>query len=117
MSQFRYMIKDNKIYLELILEAINKVEIFVSGLSFENFVVDSKTQSAVLMQFHVIGELVKKIPEDIKNSIEIPWKEIAGFRDIISHDYFNVDSSFVWETILKDLPELKLKIRNYLEIK
>lgn len=108
------MIKDKTIYIKLILESIEKIEFFITDLSYEQFAIDLKTQSAVLMQFHVIGELVKKTPDEIKNKIDIPWREISGFRDIISHDYFNVDNSFVWETILKDLPELKLKISDYL---
>jgi len=57
------MVKDNDIYLKLIIESINKIELFVEKINFEEFVNDSKTQSAVLMQFHVIGELAKKIPE------------------------------------------------------
>lgn len=108
------MVKDGKIYLKLILESIDKIDLFLNDLSFDQFCDDQKTQSAVLMQFQVIGEISKKIPNDIKDEIELPWKEISGFRDIISHDYFNVDLEFVWQTLEKDIPELKNKIVNFL---
>jgi uncharacterized protein with HEPN domain len=104
------MVKDNKIYISLILDSVSKIESFVEGFSFEEFKKDYKTQSAVLMQFQIIGELSKKINQETKDQIDLPWKEISGFRDVISHDYFNIDSEFVWRTLEKDIPDLKEKL-------
>jgi len=67
---------------------------------------------AVLMNIAIIGESVKKIPEDVKERYpDIPWKDIAGMRDKVIHDYFGVDVNIVWETIKKDVPELEQKIK------
>jgi len=56
-----------------------------------HFLVDEKTQSAVIMQLIVIGELVKKLPESVKTQIDLPWKPIAGFRDLAVHEYFELE--------------------------
>jgi len=67
---------------------------------------------AVLMNIAIIGESVKKIPEDVKEKYpDIPWKDIAGMRDKVIHDYFGVDVNIVWETIKKNVPELEQKIK------
>lgn len=111
------MVKNEKIYLELILNSASKIEDFVFDYDLEKFKSDYKTQSAVLMQFQIIGELSKKVNEEIKNQIDLPWKEISGFRDIISHDYFNIDAEFVWQTIKNNVPELKDGIESYINDK
>ena len=83
-------------------------------MSYEKFLADSKTQSAVIMQLQVIGELAKKMPEEIKESVGIPWKQIIGMRDMVSHDYFNLDIKTVWDTATKSVPEAKQEIEKYL---
>lgn len=109
------MEKDKIVYLKLIIDSIDKIKIFVDGFDLESFSKDNKTQSAVIMQFQIIGELSKKVPDNIKDEIDIPWKQIAGFRDIISHDYFSIDTDLVWRTIEKDIPQLERHILLYLE--
>lgn len=109
------MDKDNTIYLKLILDSIKKIRAYTKDFDFKKFQKDSKTQSAVLMQFQIIGELSKKINIQTKEKIDLPWKQIAGFRDIISHDYFSLDISFAWETIQTDLKEMNTKIKNNLK--
>ncbi|MFA6405076.1 MAG: DUF86 domain-containing protein [Candidatus Paceibacterota bacterium] len=91
--------KNDKAYLLLMLDAIAKIKDFTNGMLFDNFSKDGKTQSAVIMQLQVIGELAKKVPEKIKSGINIPWKNMAGFRDMISHDYFGLDLMSVWHTV------------------
>ena len=59
------------------------------------------------MQLALIGELAKKVSAGTRETIDLPWKEIAGFRDNAIHDYFNIDLSIVWQTILEDIPVLK----------
>lgn len=111
------MIKDNSLYLKLILNSIVKIQKYVRNFDFSDFKKDEKTQSAVLMQFQIIGELSKKINKETKQDIDLPWKEIAGFRDIISHDYFSIDVSFVWETVSQDIPKLKKEITKFFKNK
>lgn len=72
---------------------------------------DSKTQSAVIMQLTVIGELVKKVSTKTKESSDIPWKEIAGFRDRAIHHYFGMDLNVIWDTVVMDVPVLKMALK------
>ena len=76
------------------LDAIAKIKSYTNEMSFDDFFSDGKTQSAVIMQLQVIGELAKKVPEEVKVVINLPWKNMAGFRDMISHDYFGYESLF-----------------------
>ena len=87
---------------------------YIPQVKFSDFENDRKTQSSVIMQLQVIGELVKKIPEDIKSSINLPWKKMAGMRDMVAHDYFSLDLEAVWNTVTKDIPELAKDINKYL---
>lgn len=68
-----------------------------------------------LMQLQVVGELAKKVPEDIRVKIELPWKQMAGLRDIVSHDYFSLDLPAVWQTARISAPDASEKIKIYLK--
>ncbi len=110
------MKRNYTLYLKDIIECINNIENFVNEMHFEEFISDDKTSSAVIRKFEIIGEAVKKIPDEIKiNYPNIPWKEIAGMRDRLIHFYFGVDYKLVWETIKKRLPELKSFIEKILQ--
>ena len=109
------MKRNYTLYLKDILQCINSIEEFVDKMDFEDFITDDKTSSAVIRKFEIIGEAVKKIPDEIKiNYPNNPWKEIAGMRDRLIHFYFGVDYKLVWETIKKRLPELKLLVEKIL---
>jgi uncharacterized protein with HEPN domain len=96
------------VYKEDIMGAILRIEEFVQGMTFEEFLLDAKTQSACLMQFIVIGETVNKLSEaytSLRPVIE--WQEIIATRNIIIHQYTKVDMKIVWHTIQTDVPHLK----------
>jgi uncharacterized protein with HEPN domain len=79
-------------YLKDILDAIKKVEQFVEGMDFEKFSLDSKTIFAVIRALEIIGEASKKIPETAKrHNLNLPWREMAGIRDKLIHEYFGMD--------------------------
>ena len=102
------MKKDCRIYLKDILEAIEKIEEFVQGMTLTEFRKDDKTSSAVIRKFEIIGEASKHIPVEVrKNFSEIPWKEMAGMRDRLIHFYMGVDYELVWDTIDSKLPPIK----------
>ena len=106
------MVKENRVYINQILDAVSKRESFVSGLSPDDFNNDLKTQSAVIMQLILIGEIAKKISDEAKKKIDLPWKDIMGFRDEAVHNYFEVDLNIVWNTIQEDLPRLKKQLKD-----
>jgi uncharacterized protein with HEPN domain len=64
----------------------------------------------------VIGELSKKLPEELKSQIDLPWKLMAGFRDFAVHEYFGLDLQQVWDTASRDVPIVKEKLENYLKV-
>lgn len=99
-------------YLGDILEQIERIGSYITGLDFEGFSGDTKSQDAVVRCLEVIGEASRQLPEDFKTAHpEIPWKNIIGTRTILVHDYLGVDLVEVWRTLQKDLPELKNQIR------
>lgn len=102
--------KDENVYIEQILDGISKIELFVFGMTEDAFGNDQKTQSAVIMQLMLIGEISKKISDETKGTIDLPWKDIAGFRDMAIHNYFSMDLSIVWHTIQEDIPVLKERL-------
>ena len=101
-----------KCYLQDILDAIEKIKKYTAKVDYKMFSKNQMMIDAVLMNIAIIGESVKKIPEDVKERYpDIPWKDIAGMRDKVIHDYFGVDVNIVWETIKKNVPELEQKIK------
>ncbi len=105
--------KDDRVYILQILDAVRKIKLFTDGIDRSAFGADEKTQSAVIMQLMLIGEISKKISAKTKSSIDLPWKDIAGFRDKAVHDYFEVDLDVVWNTIIDDTPILKSKLQRF----
>lgn len=105
------MTREYKDYLVDIIDAIEKSELFVKGMSFEAFEKDVKTTYAVIRAFEIMGEAVKRIPSSVRNKHKnIPWKEMAGMRDKLIHEYFGIKPRVVWKTIKQDLPKLKLHL-------
>ena len=102
------MKRDFKIYVQDILEAIRRIDEYLEGLTCEEFTKDNKTADAIIRNFAVIGEAVKKIPDNVKKKHrEIPWKRMAGMRDKLIHEYFGVDLQILWDTAKIDLPAAK----------
>ena len=103
--------RDTSLYIKDILSAIASIEAFVGTMDFDAFQGDDKTQSAVIRKLEIIGEAVKKLPEEKRQQHpEIPWKQIAGMRDKLIHFYFGVDAHLVWQTIKKRLPVLRKEL-------
>lgn len=102
--------KDEQVYIDQIQDALSKIESFMRGMTREDFHKDPKTQSAVIMQPMLIGEIAKKISDQTKESIDLPWKNIVGFRDMAIHNYFSMDLDIVWNTVQEDIPTLKEKL-------
>jgi len=105
------MKRDYKLFIKDILECINKIENFVGEMSFDEFMKDEKTKSAVIRELEVMGEATKNIPKSIRDKYKnLPWSQIAKTRDKIIHFYFGVDYEVIWEVVKKRLPEIKAVI-------
>ncbi len=110
------MKKESKLYLKDILDAMESIELFVKDISFDDFIKDDKTASAVIRKFEIIGEATKQIPDEIRQEYPtIPWKEMAGMRDRLIHFYSGVDYKLVWDTIKNRLPQVKPLIKKLLD--
>jgi uncharacterized protein with HEPN domain len=108
--------RDHKDYLLDIQGAIQDILDFTHGLDYEAFTKDKKTSYAVVRALEIVGEASKKIPPETRDSYpEVPWKEMAGIRDKLIHEYFGVNSKVVWNAVMEDIPRLKPLIADVIE--
>jgi uncharacterized protein with HEPN domain len=95
-------------YLKDIFEEMERAERFVENVDFLDIMDDDKTLYACIRSLEIIGEAVKRIPEDFRDKYkEIPWKDMAGMRDILIHDYLGINTDVIWKTIKEDIPKVK----------
>jgi uncharacterized protein with HEPN domain len=104
--------RDVQLYLHEIAECIELIERYLTGQTREEFLRDGQLQDSVIRRLELIGEAARQIEDDFRQKHpEIPWRRMAGFRDVLVHGYFGVKLDRVWDVIEKDLPELKKNIQ------
>ena len=103
-------------YLRDILEAAEGAEQFLAGLEFDDFVSDRKTVYAVVHALEIVGEPTKNIPDTLRQRYpSVPWREMAGMRDKLIHEYFGVNLRRVFDTVHAGLPPLRQAISDILQ--
>lgn len=106
------MKRDARVHIADILESIARIEEYTVGVSREDFLLGAQVQDAVLRRLEIIGEAVKHVPQELRTAHpDVPWKEIAGLRDVLIHEYFGVKPERIWKVVSRDLPELKCLVQ------
>jgi len=106
---WRFRIKD-------MLDAIQTIQQYSRGLTYDEFIKDSKTVDAVIRRLMIIGEAASHIPEEIASKTTgIEWQRIRGMRNVIVHEYFGVSERIIWDTIQIDLPGIIQPLKMLIE--
>jgi len=109
------MKRDYRVYLRDILQAFRNAREFVESVSYEEFVADKKSVSAVVRELEVAGEATKQLPGTVRRKYpQIPWSDMAGMRDKLIHFYFGIDMEIIWETVKVRIPKLEPLIEGVL---
>ena len=104
--------RNYKLYLKDIKECIDRIEEYTKNVSEEQFKEDVQLQDAVTRRIEIIGEAAKNIPNSIRNiNKSIPWAELANFKNLIVHSYFETSLNRIWKIIKKDMPWIKEELK------
>ncbi len=107
--------KDDKVFLQNILECIVKIETYTSS-GKEEFMSSELIQDAVIRNLEIVGEATKRVSQGLKEQHQqIPWRQMAGLRDVLIHDYMGISLKIVWNVVQNELPQLKIKIIGLLD--
>ncbi len=102
-------------YVEDILDGMEKAELLISDVNFEDFEADFRINYAVVRALEIVGEATKRLPDFIREQYpDVPWKDMAGMRDRIVHGYDMVDLHIVWDTVMNRIPAIKPIIQQIL---
>ncbi len=105
------MSKNPTIYIGHILDEIEFIKENLESVSAAQFQNDETLKRAVVRSLEIIGEATKKLPDEFRQDHDqIPWRQMAGMRDVLIHDYFGVDYDIVWDVVTDQIPELKRQL-------
>ena len=107
--------KEDRLYITNILECIERIESYIAE-GRDSFLKSRMIQDAVIRNFEVMGEATKRLSQELRSdNSDIPWRQMAGFRDMLIHDYSKIDVGEVWAVIDQDLPMIKPRLVELLE--
>jgi uncharacterized protein with HEPN domain len=102
-------------YVEDIIDAMDKAETAVINVDYDRFVDDFMINFVVARALEIVGEATKRLPQKVRKAYpEIPWRDMAGMRDRIVHDYDNVDLRIMWDVVKQEIPQLKPRLQQIL---
>jgi uncharacterized protein with HEPN domain len=102
--------KGDRLYLENIAQCIERIESYTSS-GYRAFMETPMIQDAVIRNFEVMGEATKRLSPEVREAFpQVPWQQIAGFRDVLIHDYLKINVGRVWGVVEENLPALKVAI-------
>jgi uncharacterized protein with HEPN domain len=97
------------------MDAVLSIEKYAKGFSYKKFLKNRLVQDGVIRQIEIIREATKRLSLEMREkSQDIQWRNIAGMRDKLIHDYMGVDIDAVWDTVKKDILDLKAKLKNFI---
>jgi uncharacterized protein with HEPN domain len=104
--------KDDKFYLIHIIECIERIESYTGRMDKDLFMASTLEQDAVIRNLQIMAESTRRLSDEAKEEHpEIDWYKIAGFRNILVHDYLGVDMETVWNILRNEIPVLKKTIQ------
>ncbi|ADW20762.1 MULTISPECIES: DUF86 domain-containing protein [Thermus] len=104
-----------RLYLTDMLQAIGRIERYLSGLDWDAFLESDLHLDAVTRNLEILGEAARHLPEEIKSRYpEIPWRRVVGLRNVVAHQYFAVDPEVVWTIAKEQVPTLKETLQRML---
>ena len=110
------MSRNYNLYLQDIVPATDRIASYIEGVTCSEFETDQMRIDAVIRNLQIIGEAVKRIPDSIREGYpSVPWHNIAGLRNRVTHVYFNVDIDIIWDVVQFELPMLKTRIQQLIE--
>ncbi len=110
------MSRDYRLFLEDILNCGLSIQRYAAGLDFDQFVSNRMAYDAILRNVELIGEAAKNVPPDIRARYpEVEWREIAGLRDVVAHEYFGLQDETLWDIVSHEVPVLVEQVRKILD--
>ena len=102
-------------YVEDIIDAMDKAETAIAGVDYDHFAADFMINFVVVRALEIVGEATKRLPMSLRDQYPaIPWKDMAGMRDIMIHNYNRVNLKIVWKVVTEDIPQVKPQLQQIL---
>jgi uncharacterized protein with HEPN domain len=109
-------LRDVRLYLEDVLEAISRIEEYTANMSFDDLAGNRLVVDGVVRNLEVIGEACRALPEEMREMYaDVEWRKITGLRNILIHNYFGIDLEIIYDLIRNNLPDLKNRILEILK--